>query len=412
MKTVLVVSSTTNITNTISSYVEENKMPLYRYIYLIEFFAEELPHEDKDSLYYIKDFSNHLELNKCIDKIIQKENIDFVISVDEFAVFIASIIRDKLNIDGLSSNEARKFRDKLYMKKILSENSEVNTPKVYCLEELYLNKDINFPLIIKPRSLAGSVGIEVIHNKNELYEFLNENSNRFKSDNYLDMSEDQLECEEFIKGDIYHIDGIVLNYEIIFYSISKYTGTPLEYLKEKPLGSILISKMEENKNWLKFSTEIIKSLRVPNGAFHLEAFLTPSNNPLFLEIGIRPGGGPVKYLIKEVCDVDLLLNHLNLQLNNPVKLEDKRDENASGGWWIYPKIHMGNKNLFVKEILFPNHEFDSNLVFHQLPKVGSKAAEAFFCHEDNLGTFIFKGSSKAIVKDLKWLDLNYKVITI
>jgi len=74
------------------------------------------------------------------------------------------------------------------------------------------------PWVLKPRSMAGSIGIRKIHHSDELWPML-ESLGDLQS-HYL--------LERFVPGDIFHVDTIVCETEVLFAIASGYGRPPME----------------------------------------------------------------------------------------------------------------------------------------------------------------------------------------
>jgi ATP-grasp domain len=400
---ILIVTSRTDILSKVSKYVVTGDLPKNDYSFFVEYFTEEIPNNLPKYVFPIKDFADHNDLEIKITEIVSQSQYDQILSVDEFSVYVAAQIREALNIKGLKCEQARAFRDKMKMKHCLV-NSNIRIPQTFSIEQIQ-NNDYPLPLVAKPRSLAGSVGVKILKTREEVESYIETIK---LEDSYKDMNEKQVLFEEYFDWDLFYLDCIVKNKQPIFFSLSKYLGTPLHYLKGEPLASYTYLPDQVSTIWKSFLEEIHTNFKSPDGVYHIEAFHKESESPVFLEMGYRPGGGPIIDTVKGMFGTDLLLNHLCLQLQEPV-FPPKVNPSIFGGWVVFPKNHQTKDNLYVKEVHLPTITYDSTPLKIYTPKPGERASGEFFCHEDCLGSFIFLGEEFSVKKDLDFVLNNYQV---
>ncbi|MGH8001317.1 MAG: ATP-grasp domain-containing protein [Brasilonema sp.] len=403
MEKILLVTSRSDIVNKVSEYIASGKLPEKEYSFFVEYFTEEIAENLPKYVFPIKDFAEHGDLEIKIKEIVSNNKYDQVLSIDEFAVYVAAQIREALDIEGLKCEQARAFRDKMKMKHCLV-NSNIRIPQTFSLEQIQ-SFDYPLPLVAKPRSLAGGVGVKILKTREEVESYVETIK---LEESYKDMSEEQVFFEEYFDWDLFYLDCIVKNKEPIFFSVSKYLGTPLNYLKGEPLASYTYMPDQVNTTWKSFLEEIHANFKSPDGVYHIEAFHKESERPVFLEMGYRPGGGPIIDTVKGMFGIDLLLSHLCLQLKEPVFPPKVKPLNF-GGWAMFPKNHQTKESLYVKEVRLPEKTYESTPLKVYTPKLGERASGEFFCHEDCLGTFIFLGEEFSVKKDLDFVLNHYQV---
>jgi len=407
-KRVLIVSTTVDIRTRINQYVESKQLPHYQYIYLIEYFAEDITESRSSTYYPIKNFSNHEELSALIEKIGTDHKLHDVVSVDEFSVYAASLIRQYQKLAGLSPEDARCFRDKLVMKERLAASS-VSVSKRVLAADLFAG-NVHLPVVVKPRSMAGAEGVEIIRSEQALQAILQDAAPATDT-YYRDMDEEQLFCEEYIDGPIWHLDCCVKNRTIMFWSLSQYKNTPLDYINGMPLGSIIIPREEVPSSWVETFQSIISALPCADGVYHIELIGQLVEKPYFLEIGYRPGGAYVKDAVMVTYGLDLLLIHLSLQLGLNVNMLPTSINNDVSGWLIFPKDHKSDMISFVESVKLPQQVLRSTLLLSVLPKAGTQASGEFYSHEDSLGGFVLTGNRDDINHDFTWIEENYEIRT-
>jgi hypothetical protein len=213
-----------------------------------------------------------------------------------------------------------------------------------------------------------------------------------------------VEVEEYIDAPICHIDGLVFKGDIVLCVASEYIGTCFDYSKGKTLGSI-IGNEEQQKKALDFANEINKNLKLPNGAFHLEAFWH-KNDFIFLEIAIRFGGGEIVPNFEKAYGINLIHEHIKCQLG--IKPPEIKNLYKYFGFLIFPRPVDLKVDSYVKNI---NFEFKpKSMYLSKIPKIGEKANVSFVQYSNTLGSFAFVSNNRdELINDIKKFLKEYKV---
>src|SRR3712207_97844 len=114
----------------------------------------------------------------------------------------------------MGDTTARYFRDKLAMR-VKARDHDILVPEfVHVLNYERLREyasRVAAPWMLKPRSEASAVGIRKVNDEGELWRALEELGDRQSS--YL--------LEKYVPGDVYHVDSIVSEREVVFVVTSK-----------------------------------------------------------------------------------------------------------------------------------------------------------------------------------------------
>ncbi|EPZ51624.1 ATP-grasp domain-containing protein, partial [Alicyclobacillus acidoterrestris] len=331
---------------------------------------------------------------------------DAYLQTDEYAVYLAAEIREYLKVPGLCTADVIKFRDKVLMKKAL--NGQVRAPRVYGSKDLFENRDL-FPIVAKPRSYAGSKGVSILSSKEDLHEYLQANDVIMDDaiESFHEFSMNEVEFEEYVEGSIFHVDGLIFDNEIIFCRASQYLGKLLNYLKGEPVGSVSVGDRREQELWKEFVQQIHDVMRIPDGAFHLEAFLTNEGERVFLEIGARPGGGLIVSTIEKAIGLNLDEAHLQCQLGIIPIINDKSEVHY--GWLMYPKEYYAESERRITEVRLPK-AMPSSVMWSKVPEVGQSNTGSF-SYINNLGSFVFVSEvNSQIYDDIEVLLRDYSVL--
>lgn len=222
----------------------------------------------------------------------QKHPIDRLIAYSEFDMDIAAQIRTELNIPGADNTETALFRDKVRMKQAL-QGSGIPYPQFQQIdsrkEALAFIEEYDFPVIVKPITGASSEGVVEINKLEDLEQV---------------ESFSKMQIEQFITGDILHIDGIVAQGNIPYFKASQYINTCLAFRLGTPLGSYTIDDEATNEILHGLTLKILQALTIEDRAFHLE-LIHHQDEYYFLEIGGRVGGGEIPFITQNAENIDL-----------------------------------------------------------------------------------------------------------
>jgi hypothetical protein len=254
--------------------------------------------------------------------------VDELIALSEFTLEIAAKVREDLGIPGPTVDEVAVYRDKVRMKQVLDE-AGIRVPRFATCSSTEQVRSFaascGYPLILKPVGGAASIGVSRVDNVAELDAALTT----------LDLA--GYEIEEFIAGEIYHVDGFVDDdSRVTFQAVSRYINDCLSFARGTPLGSVLMGLSPRRTLIEEFSQQVVSALGLRRLPFHLEVFITPAGDPVFLEIGGRVGGAEVPHLLYQVFGVNLYEMFLRVLSGAPVPPAPKHVD-SSGGWLIMPK---------------------------------------------------------------------------
>ncbi|MDQ8039548.1 MAG: hypothetical protein REH83_03990 [Rickettsiella sp.] len=257
------------------------------------------------------------------------------IALYEHVTLPAALLRKKFSVPGTSVATATLCRDKVKMKQCL-QGTAIRYPQFKAVDSkttLDEVKEFIHPLreklVLKPRAQAASEGVFVFKNHAQLITHIIQHG-----------LADRYQLEEFISGRLCHFDGVVRNGALIFFCASKYTTTCYDYVNHNvPMASITIDNAQLF-NQAKYFTEIIlRQVGLRDGTFHLEAFLVPQGEWVFLEVANRFGGAGVVPLMKKVYGVDLVKETILADMLEPseiTQLITTLDYNFSSAWLYIP----------------------------------------------------------------------------
>src|ERR1017187_1347668 len=181
----------------------------------------EWPAEAIDEIFYMPDQDhgwNRADTIKAVSYLARTRAIDRVVALDDFDVEMAASLREHLRLPGMGETTVRHFRDKLAMR-LQARESGLNVPDfVHALNYDALRRFMDHtpaPWVLKPRSMAGAIGITKIHRAEDLWPAIE----------LLGDLQSFYLLEQFVPGDIFYVDSIVSEKQRVF-PIASGSGRP------------------------------------------------------------------------------------------------------------------------------------------------------------------------------------------
>ncbi|NQI73368.1 ATP-grasp domain-containing protein [Streptococcus suis] len=289
--------------------------------------------ETIDSFSYDKaigfpEFETNGNVEQFIYELNKIDPVTNVLAFEEGSVIRAACIRKSLGIKGQTLEGALLFRDKYLMREKLSKQG-LKMPKFqkvnHFMDIVSFCEQFGYPVILKPRKKWASKGVIKIENKDSLSDILS------------NVSLDDYMIEEYVSGQLYHVDGFFNGKSIEFSCCSMYIKNCLEALEEGfGLGSIMLDiGSNEDKLLKKYTAEILKTFEVDyNTIFHAEVFIDSSGNPILCEIGSRLVGGEYTKNIIKSFSINLDEYLVKRELGIPYVIENISNVRLSGKVWI------------------------------------------------------------------------------
>jgi biotin carboxylase len=179
------------------------------------------------------------------------------------------------------------------------------------------------PWLLKPRSEASSMGIKKINHADELWPTLES----------LGDQQSFFVMEQFVPGDVYHVDGLVDNGKVLFSMAHKYAQPPLSVYAG---GGVFITrsldrKSDESKALVELNKRVLKAMGLVRGATHSEYIKSQSDGQLyFLENAARVGGANIAECVEYASGVNLWREWARIEIAN-----------LRGEKYDLPKTHLG-----------------------------------------------------------------------
>lgn len=271
------------------------------------------PMDSIDEVFYMPDDNHHWDLPQTLNAVsylARTRVIDRIVPLDDFDVEVAASLREHLRVPGMGGTTAHYFRDKLAMR-MKAQESGLSVPEFVHV----LNYDrirqfmerVPAPWVLKPRSMAGAIGIKKVHHPDELWPML-ESLGDLQS-HYL--------LERFVAGDIFHVDTIVYETEVLFAIASGYGRPPMEVSHQGGIFTtrILERDSEDAHRLLVENGRVMAALGMLRGVSHTEFIKGREDGRIyFLETSARVGGAHIADLVEAATGLNLWAEWAKLEV--------------------------------------------------------------------------------------------------
>src|SRR5450631_3463367 len=259
------------------------------------------PRECLDDIFYIPADLPLPEIVKAVTYLAREKKIDRIVALDEFDMETAATLREHMRIPGMGLTTTHYFRDKLAMR-IQALEQEIRVPDFIPIlnhdDIRYYLSHVSGPWVLKPRSEASAIGIKRIDEPDALWPVLDSLGDRQSS--FL--------LEKFIPGNVYHVDSVVSEEEVVFSSVSRYGEPPMAVAQKGGIfTTFLLSNDSEEATLLRtLNRELIQALGLVRGVSHAEFIRSHGDTHFyFLECAARVGGAYISEMIEVATGINL-----------------------------------------------------------------------------------------------------------
>ena len=259
------------------------------------------PRESLDDAFYMPADLPVPEIVKAVTYLAREKKIDRIVALDEFDMETAATLREHLRIPGMGLTTMRYFRDKLAMRmKALQSGIRVpNFIPVLNHEDIrYYLDHVPGPWVLKPRSEASAIGIRKIDSAEDLWPVLES----------LGDQQSSFLLEKFVPGDVYHVDSVVSEQEVVFSSVSRYGTPPMAVAQQGGIFTtyLLPDESQEAVSLRQGNRDLIKALGLVRGVSHAEFIQARSDRHFyFLECAARVGGAYIGEMVEAATGINL-----------------------------------------------------------------------------------------------------------
>ncbi len=285
------------------------------------------PRESLDDIFYMPDKYERDDIIKGVSYLARTLKIDRIVALDDFEIETAAALREHLRVPGMGDTTARHFRDKLAMR-MKAKNEGIRVPEfVHALnyEEMreYMER-VPPPYVLKPRSEASAIGIKKVNHPDELRPILD----------LLGDKQSHYVLEKYVPGEVFHVDSIISEREVVFSVKSKYGAPPMDVAHD---GGVFITRVlphesTDTKALDEHNKILINALGLVRGVTHAEFIKGRDDGEFyFLEIASRVGGANIAETVEAATRINLWAEWAKIEAGLDVKpytLPPHRDDYA------------------------------------------------------------------------------------
>jgi hypothetical protein len=222
--------------------------------------------------------------------------------------------------------------------------------------------------------------------------------------------------ETFVEGEMYLVDGLVVDHQLQFCSVGKYQTGCLSYQDEVGLLINLIPPHDPQfARFRAFVEQVLSVLPTPElTSIHCEVFRTPDDELVFCEIASRTAGARVSECIRQTYGIELDQAWTERACGLPSPIPDVSDPQVLCATYLIPK-QVGRLERTIEQ--FP---FEWVTEYQPRVKVGMEF-KGGVTSVDTIGSVVFQGRDEDellarfamlqqyIVEQVKWAPIEQTV---
>jgi biotin carboxylase len=240
------------------------------------------------------------EIIRTVAYIARGWKIDRLAALDEFDMETVAALREHMRVPGMGRTTTAHFRDKLAMR-FEAQRAGALVPEfapVLNYDDLraYM-ANVPAPWVLKPRAEASAIGIRKIHDSEQLWRTLDELGDR--QSYYL--------LERFVPGDIYHVDAVTSERQVVFSAVSRYGKPPMQVMHEGGVFTTRVVSREgaDAQHLTALNARLIPAMGLVRGVTHAEYIRGEDGRFYFLEAAARVGGAFIAEVVESATGVNL-----------------------------------------------------------------------------------------------------------
>ncbi|GGH13600.1 ATP-grasp domain-containing protein [Silvibacterium dinghuense] len=251
------------------------------------------------------------QITNTVTWLARTHRFDRIVALDEFDMETAAHLREHMRIPGMGRTLTAHFRDKLAMR-FEAERAGALVPDfigIFNYDDLREWMDsVPGPWLLKPRSEASAIGIRRIMEPDELWRALDELGDR----------QSYFLLERFIPGQIYHVDSIISERDVLFTSVSRYGQPPMKVMHEGGVFTtrILDRTSPEVRALTGINGELVPRMGMVRGVTHAEYIHGEDGRYYFLEVAARVGGAFISDVVRHATGIDLWAEWARIEINH------------------------------------------------------------------------------------------------
>jgi biotin carboxylase len=251
------------------------------------------PRDAIDQFYWLPSLADRGAVLEGITHLMGTRPIEVFVALDDFDVEYVAGLREHFRVPGMGESTARFFRDKLAMR-MKAVEAGIAVPEFtdlpsFAKVDQFLARTTG-PWLVKPRSQASSIGIQRVE----------EADAALAAVRALGDARSHHLLERMVPGELYHVDSLVSQGEVVFALASKYDRPLLEVYQG---GGIFASRTladadPDTVDLLRLNRKLLGAFGLERGSSHSEYMRSPDGRWYFIETSARVGGAGVADMVE------------------------------------------------------------------------------------------------------------------
>lgn len=285
------------------------------------------PRDSLEDTFYLPPDIPLADIVQAVTHLARTQKLDRIVALDEYDMETASTLREHLRIPGMGLTTMRYFRDKLAMR-MRALDRGVRVPDFVPVfnhgDIRYYLEHVPGPWVLKPRQEASAIGIKKINSADELWPILEQLGD--KQSAYL--------LEKFVPGEVYHVDSVVSENEVVVANVSKYGKPPMNVAQGGGVfTTFTVSRGSDADAALRqINHDLIAALGLVRGVAHAEFIQAHADGHFyFLECAARVGGAYINEMVEAATGINLWREWARIEVaggDGSYKLPPVREEYA------------------------------------------------------------------------------------
>ena len=299
-------------------------------------------------------------------------------------------VRERLGIPGMGLEAATNFRDKSRMKDVLQAAGLpcARHRRMTSVEDARdFVREVGYPIVVKPLAGAGSKGTFQVNNDEDFHEVLAINRPH---------PQRPLLAEEFMQGEEHSFDGVLIDGEMVWHSLTHYYPPPLEVLRNPWIQyCVLLPREVEHPRYdeiRRAGYASVRALGLETGVFHMEWFRRLDGSVAINEVGARPAGAQISRLLTWTHDTSFYRAWARLVIDHEFSLPERKY--ASGVAFLRGQ-GQGRRVQRIRGLGQAQKEIGSLVVETNLPKLGQLKASSY----EGEGFVVLRHPETRVVKE-------------
>jgi len=254
-------------------------------------------------VFAVDNFHDRRSLLNAVAFLTRTLKFDRIVALDDFDVEVGACLREhfRMTDSGPGDSTARYFRDKLAMRtkaRELGITIPDFCPLFHDADITEFLKRVPGPWLVKPRSEASAAGIRKVHTPKEVWARVHE----LGDDRSFHL------IEQMVPGDLYHVDSLTANGQVVFAEVNGYWRPLLDvYQGGGVYATRTVPRDRPEVAGLRAANEqVLVGFGLGWGASHTEFMRAHADGKFyFIETSARVGGANTAEMVEHATGVNL-----------------------------------------------------------------------------------------------------------